>query len=57
MKLSIPKSLLKVPDIKRFQEELLLIQQERQRRRLDFCEFTAVVAVLLEAIPINSLVY
>lgn len=57
MKLSIPKCLLKVPDIKRFQEELLLIQQERQRRRLDFCEFTAVVAALLEAIPINSLVY
>lgn len=56
MKLSIPKCLLKVPDIKRFQE-LLLIQQERQRRRLDFCEFTAVVAALLEAIPINSLVY
>lgn len=48
MKLCITKSLLKVLDIKRFLEELLLIQQERQGCRLDFCEFATVVAAALE---------
>lgn len=48
MKLSITKSLLNVLDIKRFLEELLLIQQERQGCRLDFCEFATVVAAALE---------